>query len=539
MEANINNKIFFFDTTLRDGQQTTGVDFSVEDKMKFSKALSELGVDYIEGGWPGSNPTDDAFFNQSLKLDKSKLVAFGMTRRPSTSVENDPGLNTLVNTKLNTICIVGKSSSYQVEKALEISLDDNLKMISDSIAYLVSKNIEALYDAEHFFDGYKLDPDYALKCLEVALKAGARWIVLCDTNGGTLPNEVYDIVKKVAEVIPSKNIGIHAHNDTENAVANSLAAIISGVRHVQGTLNGLGERCGNANLVSIIPTLLFKKYFKDRFTTSVNEEKIAYLTDCSRLLDEILNRKPNNRAAYVGSSAFAHKGGLHVSAVQKDPKTYEHIDPALVGNNRTVVISDQAGRSNIISRLEKLKITVDSKDPKIQKILDEVKDREFSGYSYDGADASFELLTRRLLGQVPNYIQIKNYEVSVVKNEGTSADLNSKAKATLIVDGKEIVCEGIGNGPVNALDQAIRNNLENIGKYSEYLKDLKLIDYKVRILNTGTNAMTRVLIESSDKSNENWFTIGVSPNIIEASFRALIDSIDYKLYKSQAPENSK
>jgi 2-isopropylmalate synthase len=318
-----------------------------------------------------------------------------------------------------------------------------------------------------------------------------------------------------------------------------LAAVIAGVRHVQGTLNGLGERCGNANLVSIIPTLLFKKYFKDRFVTSVSEEKISYLTDCSRLLDEILNRKPNSRAAYVGSSAFAHKGGLHVSAVQKDPKTYEHIDPKLVGNNRTVVISDQAGRSNIISRLEKLKIVVDPKDPKIQKILDEVKDREFSGYSYDGADASFELLTRRLLGQVPKYIEIKNYEVSVVKNKDTSDDLNSKARATLIVDGKEIVCEGIGNGPVNALDQAIRNNLENIGKYSEYLNDLRLIDYKVRILNTGTNAMTRVSIESSDKSNNSWFTIGVSPNIIEASFRALIDSIDYKLYKSQAPANSK
>ncbi|MDB4023297.1 citramalate synthase [Pelagibacteraceae bacterium] len=532
-------KIYLFDTTLRDGSQTQGVDFSLQDKIKISKALAMLGLDYIEAGWPGANPLDTSFFNGQPDVKDSTFVAFGMTKKSGRSAENDPGLSSLLNANTRSVCVVGKTWDYHVDIALNISNEENLENIKETTKHFVKNEKEFIFDAEHFFDGYKNNKEYALTCIKTAYDHGARWIVMCDTNGGTLPYEVSTIVSEVAKTIPGANLGIHTHNDTENAVANSLAAVISGVRHVQGTLNGLGERCGNANLVSIIPTLLFKKYFKNRFTTSVNEEKISYLTDCSRLLDEILNRKPNNRAAYVGSSAFAHKGGLHVSAVQKDPKTYEHIDPALVGNNRTVVISDQAGRSNIISRLEKLEIKVDSKDPKIQKILDEVKDREFSGYSYDGADASFELLTRRLLGQVPNYIQIKNYEVSVVKNEGTSADLNSKAKATLIVDGKEIVCEGIGNGPVNALDQAIRNNLENIGKYSEYLKDLKLIDYKVRILNTGTNAMTRVLIESSDKSNENWFTIGVSPNIIEASFRALIDSIDYKLYKSQAPENSK
>jgi 2-isopropylmalate synthase len=285
--------------------------------------------------------------------------------------------------------------------------------------------------------------------------------------------------------------------------------------------------------------LLFKNYFKDKFEISVDVDKVSYLTDCSRLLDEILNRKPNNRAPYVGSSAFAHKGGLHVSAVQKDPKTYEHIQPELVGNMRSIVISDQSGKSNIMARLEKLKIVINSNDEKVQKILDEVKDREFAGYSYDGADASFELLTRRLLGQVPDYIKIKNYEVKVVKQDKVSHNLNSIAKATLVIDGKEYVCEGEGNGPVNALDQAIRTNLVNIGKYSEYLSDLKLIDYKVRILNTGTNAVTRVSIESTDASNESWFTIGVSPNIIEASFKALIDSIDYKLYKSKAPASSK
>ena len=532
-------KIYLFDTTLRDGAQTQGVDFSLQDKIKISKALAMLGLDYIEAGWPGANPLDTSFFNDQPDVQDSTFVAFGMTKKSGRSAENDPGLSSLLNANTRSICVVGKTWDYHVDIALNISNEENLENIKETTKHFIKNDKEFIFDAEHFFDGYKNNKEYALSCIKTAYDHGARWIVMCDTNGGTLPYEVSTIVSEVTKIIPGANLGIHTHNDTENAVANSLAAIISGVRHVQGTLNGLGERCGNANLASIIPTLLFKKYFNDRFTTSVNEEKISYLTNCSRLLDEILNRKPNNRAAYVGSSAFAHKGGLHVSAVQKDPKTYEHIDPILVGNNRTVVISDQAGRSNIISRLEKLKITVDPKDPKIQKILDEVKDREFSGYSYDGADASFELLTRRLLGQVPNYIQIKNYEVSVVKKEGTSTDLNSKAKVTLIVDDKKIVCEGIGNGPVNALDQAIRNNLENIGKYSEYLKDLKLIDYKVRILNTGTNAMTRVLIESSDKSNENWFTIGVSPNIIEASFRALIDSIDYKLYKSQAPANSK
>ena len=532
-------KIYLFDTTLRDGSQTQGVNFSLQDKIKISKALAVLGLDYIEAGWPGANPLDTSFFNDQPDVQDSTFVAFGMTKKSGRSAENDPGLSSLLNANTKSVCIVGKTWDFHVDIALNITNEENLENIKETAKHFVKNDKEFIFDAEHFFDGYKNNKEYALSCIKTAYDQGARWVVMCDTNGGTLPYEVSDIVSEVSKIIPGTNLGIHTHNDTENAVGNSLAAVIAGVRHVQGTLNGLGERCGNANLVSIIPTLLFKKYFKDRFVTSVSEEKISYLTDCSRLLDEILNRKPNNRAAYVGSSAFAHKGGLHVSAVQKDPKTYEHIDPKLVGNNRTVVISDQAGRSNIISRLEKLKIVVDPKDPKIQKILDEVKDREFSGYSYDGADASFELLTRRLLGQVPKYIEIKNYEVSVVKNKDTSDDLNSKARATLIVDGKEIVCEGIGNGPVNALDQAIRNNLENIGKYSEYLNDLRLIDYKVRILNTGTNAMTRVSIESSDKSNNSWFTIGVSPNIIEASFRALIDSIDYKLYKSQAPANSK
>ena len=528
-------KIYLFDTTLRDGAQTQGVDFGIDDKVKIAKALSILGVDYIEAGWPGANPLDTSFFNSQPDSKDSVLVAFGMTKKHGRSANNDPGLSALLNANTKSVCIVGKTWDYHVDIALQISNDENLENIRETTKHFVKNKKEFMFDAEHFFDGYKNNKDYAISCIKAAYDNGARWIVLCDTNGGTLPHEISDIVSEVTKIIPGKNIGIHAHNDTENAVANSLAAVIAGARQIQGTLNGLGERCGNANLVSIIPTLLLKEYFKERFDISVNHEKISYLTDCSRLLDEILNRKSNKRAAYVGSSAFAHKGGLHVSAVQKDPKTYEHINPELVGNRRSVVISDQAGRSNIISRLEKLGIVIDPKDVKIQKILDEVKDREFAGYSYDGADASFELLTRRLLGEVPNYIEIKNYEVKVIKNEKVSKNANSYAKVTLVIDGKEYLCEGEGNGPVNALDQAIRNNLANTGKYSEYLSDLKLIDYKVRILNTGTNAVTRVSIESTDKTNNSWFTIGVSPNIIEASFRALIDSIDYKLYKSKAP----
>ena len=394
-----------------------------------------------------------------------------------------------------------------------------------------------MFDAEHFFDGYKNNKDYALSCLKAAYDNGARWIVLCDTNGGTLPQEISEIVTDISKIIPNDHLGIHAHNDTGNAVANSLAAVLAGVRQVQGTLNGLGERCGNANLVSIIPTLILKEAFNKNFDINFNKSKLKKLTNCSRLLDEILNKTSNKHAPYVGASAFAHKGGLHVSAVKKDPKTYEHIDPELVGNERSIVVSDQAGRSNILSRLEKLNIKINKDDPKIQRILDEVKDREFTGYSYDGADASFELLTRRLLGEVPSYIQIKNYEVKIVKDD-QKKNLNSVAKAYLIIDGKEILCEGEGNGPVNALDQAIRSNLDKIGKYSDYLKDLKLVDYKVRILNTGTNATTRVSIESSDDKGKNWFTIGVSPNIIEASFKALLDSIDYKLFKENAPSSS-
>ena len=529
-------KIYIFDTTLRDGAQTEGVNFSIDDKIKIAKALSELGVDYLEGGWPGANTLDTTFFNNPPKLTNTTLTAFGMTKRSGRSAENDPGLSALLNSKAPAICLVGKSWDFHVDVALGITNKENLENIKESAKLFVKNKKEFMFDAEHFFDGYKRNKEYALSCIKTAYDEGARWIVLCDTNGGTLPHELGEIVSKVGKEIPGKNLGIHAHNDTENAVANSLTAVLAGVRQVQGTINGLGERCGNANLISLIPTIVLKKTFSDHFEININENKIKTLTECSRLLDEILNRKSNRRAAYVGPSAFAHKGGLHVSAVSKDPKTYEHIDPSLVGNIRNIIVSDQAGKSNIMSRLSKYGIKIDKNDPKIQNLLNEVKEREFVGYSYDGADASFELLARRLLGEIPKYLTISKYDVSVKKE--SKDKINSFAKAHILVDGQEVVCEGSGNGPVNALDNAIRTNVDKVGKYSKYLKDLKLIDYKVRILNTGTNATTRVSIESTDSTGKSWFTIGVSPNIIEASFKALIDSLDYKLYKEKAPANN-
>ncbi len=526
-------RLYIFDTTLRDGAQTQGVDFSLEDKEKIASALDNLGVDYIEAGWPGANPTDTEFFQKKHNFKNSKLTSFGMTKRSGRSAENDTGLSALMNSNTSAVCLVGKSWDFHVDVALGITNDENLDNISESAKHFVNAKKEFMFDAEHFFDGYKANPKYALSCIKAAYDQGARWIVLCDTNGGTLPHEVTQIVSEVSKFVPGKNLGIHAHNDTGNAVANSLAAVQSGVRHIQGTINGLGERCGNANLMSLIPTFFLKKDFSSKFEISIKSENIKNLTECSRLLDEILNRKPNQHLPYVGAAAFSHKGGLHVSAVQKDPKTYEHINPEEVGNSRNIVISDQSGKSNIISRLKSIKINIEESDPKIKKLLDEVKDREFIGYSYDGADASFELLARRIIGEIPRYISINEYDVSVKKNK--SGEIVSSAKAQLEVDGEKIMCEGEGNGPVNALDNAIRQNVERLAKYSKYLKDLKLVDYKVRILNTGTEAVTRVSIESTDSKGKNWFTIGVSTNIIDASFKALIDSLDYKLFKDNAP----
>jgi len=526
-------RLYIFDTTLRDGAQTQDVDFSIEDKEKISIALDNLGVDYIEGGWPGANPTDTEFFQKKHNFKNAKLTSFGMTKKSGRSADNDPGLSALMNSNTTSICLVGKTWDFHVDVALGISNEENLENISESAKLFVKEKKEFMFDAEHFFDGYKANPKYAISCLKAAFDAGSRWIVLCDTNGGTLPHEISKIVREVSKDIPGKNLGIHAHNDTGNAVANSLAAVLAGVRQIQGTINGLGERCGNANLMSLIPTFFLKKDFSLKYEINIKPNNIKNLTQCSRLLDEILNRKPNKHLPYVGAAAFSHKGGLHVSAVQKDPKTYEHINPEDVGNSRNIIISDQAGKSNIISRLKTIGIDIKENDPKIKKLLEEVKDREFIGYSYDGADASFELLARRIIGEIPRYILIKEYDVSVKKS--SSGKIVSIAKAQLEVDGKKIICEGEGNGPVNALDNAIRQNVDRLTKYSKYLRDLKLVDYKVRILNTGTEAVTRVSIESTDSKGKNWFTIGVSPNIIDASFKALVDSLDYKLLKDNAP----
>ena len=534
MEAKVVTKerLHIFDTTLRDGAQTHGVDFNVDEKKIIANKLDLLGVDYIEGGWPGANATDTAFFNEKLNFKNASFTAFGMTKKVGRSAENDPGLASLINTNATSVCIVGKSWDFHVELALEIKLEENLENIQQSIEFIVKNNKEAHFDAEHFFDGFKANKEYAIKCLKAAEEGGARWIILCDTNGGTLPHEVAEIVSEVVKIIPGSKLGIHAHNDTGNAVANSLTAIHAGVRQVQGTINGLGERCGNANLVSIIPTLLLKPYFKDNFDLTISIDNLKLLTDLSRLQDEILNRSSNKTAPYVGASAFAHKGGLHASAVNKDPKTYEHIEPSIVGNQRQIVISEQSGKSNIISKLKSAGISVNENDQSIQKILDRVKEREFTGYTYDGADASFELLVKKVLGEFPEFFSTKSFKINI-ENSGDEGSTLSKAEVIFVIGNKDFSGSGEGNGPVNALDNAIRMSFNSSG-YAEYVKDLNLIDYKVRILNTGTDAITRVSIESIDKEGKSWFTVGVSDNIIEASFRALIDSVEYKLMKDKA-----
>ena len=519
------NKIYLFDTTLRDGQQTTGVNFSVSDKMTLAKNLDELGVDYIEGGWPGANPTDNDFFSRDLNFAKSKFTAFGMTRRPGRSAENDPGLNSLVNSNAHTICLVGKSSSFQVKNALGITEDENLSMLSDSFNYLKNKNREAIYDAEHFFDGFKQNKDFALKCLNVALSSNVRWIVLCDTNGGTLPNEISEIIEEVMKTIPSNKLGIHAHNDTENGVANALAAINTGVRHVQGTINGLGERCGNTNLVSLIPSLVLKT----NFHTNVEKQNLKLLTKISHTLNDILNQPKSKNAPYVGENAFSHKGGLHASAVAKDPSTYEHIDPEVVGNSRNVIISDQAGKSNLLSQLRKLSIEID--DEQINQILELIKQKEAEGFSYDIALASFELLVRKHIGQLKEYFILNKFRVMDERRWNAKGKLVTDSEATvqLEVKNQEKMTVGVGNGPVNAIDSALRQALID---FYPSLNDLKLTDYKVMILSSdkGTGAITRVHIESTDSNKQHWTTVGVSSNIIDASYNAIYDSINYKLF---------
>ena len=527
-------RVYLFDTTLRDGAQTQGVDFSVEDKRTIALALDQLGIDYVEGGWPGANPTDTAFFADPPSLSHARFTAFGMTKKAGRSASNDPGLAALFSTSAPALCLVGKSWDFQVKVALEIPLPENITNISESIAAVAARGREPLFDAEHLVDGYKANPDYALSALKAAHDAGARWLVLCDTNGGTLPEDSYRIVSEVKSKHPHFNLGIHAHNDTEQAVAVSLAALRGGARQIQGTLNGLGERCGNANLCSIAANLALKEPYASQYETGISKEGLTKLTHVSRLLDEILNRAPSKHAAYVGPSAFAHKGGLHVSAVAKDPRTYEHVPPETVGNRRHILISDQAGRSNIMARLSEVGISVAPDDKRVARLLEDVKAREFSGYAYDGAEASFELLARRALGQVPAYFEVESFRVMVERRHNALGDLTTVSEAVLKlkVGGETYHNVGTGNGPVNALDQALRKDL---GRYSSYLQDLRLVDYRVRILTGGTEAVTRVMIESADAHGARWSTVGLSANIVDASFEALSDSITYKLYRDGAP----
>jgi 2-isopropylmalate synthase len=526
-------RLYLFDTTLRDGAQTNGVDFTLHDKLAIAALLDELGVDYVEGGYPGANPTDTELFSQDRKL-RCTFTAFGMTRRPGRSASNDPGLVAVLDARADAICFVAKSWDYHVRVALETTLEDNLASIRDSLRAAKAKGREVLLDCEHFFDGYKANPDYALACAKAAYEEGARWIVLCDTNGGTQPHEVEAIVAAVIATVPGDHLGIHAHNDTEQAVANSLAAVRAGARHIQGTLNGLGERCGNANLVSLIGNLKLKPEYSGRFDIGVTDDKLASLTRVSRGLDEILNRASNRHAPYVGESAFATKAGIHASAIVKDPATYEHVRPETVGNRRKLLVSDQAGRSNVLAALEGIGIAVEKDDPRVARLLDVVKEREAVGYAYEAADASFELLARRMLGRVPQYFDVTQFDVNVeqridAKGERVSVSL---AVVKVTVGEEKLISAAEGNGPVNALDLALRKDL---GKYQSYIKGLALVDYRVRILNAGTEAVTRVLIESEDENGDRWTTIGVSPNIIDASFQALMDSIVYKLVKSGAP----
>lgn len=531
-------RLYLFDTTLRDGAQTTGVDFKVADKQRIAAVLDDLGVDYIEGGYPGANQTDSEFFSAKPNFQVAKFTAFGMTKRPGRSIENDPGFQGLVQSQADAICLVAKSWDYHVRVALGISNEENLEGVEQSIAAVVASGREAMLDAEHFFDGYKANPDYARKVLRAAYEAGARWVVLCDTNGGTLPHELERIVREVTEVVPGKNLGIHTHNDTENAVANTLVAVRAGCRQIQGTLNGLGERCGNANLTSIIPTLLLKSEFADHFETGVTPERLCTLTHASRVLDEVVNRSPYRHAPYVGDSAFATKAGIHASAIIKDPETYEHVPPELVGNRRRLLVSDQGGRSNILAELARMGLNVDNDDARIPGLLEAVKQREAAGYSYESADASFELLARRALGNVPQYFSVDSFRVMVERRHNAHGELVTVSEATVKVfingDKEPLWSVAEGNGPVNALDSALRKDL---GRYQYHISDVDLVDYKVRILTAGggTEAVTRVLVESHDRgTGDRWLTVGVSPNIIDASFEALVDSINYKLMKDGA-----
>jgi 2-isopropylmalate synthase len=519
-------QVKIYDTTLRDGSQAEDISFSVEDKVRIARKLDELGIHYVEGGWPGSNPKDLQFFQEikSVSLSRAKIAAFGSTCRAGTLPKNDTNIRALIDAGTKVVTIVGKSWDIHPLEALNITLDQNLEMIYSSIQFLKDRVEEVIFDAEHFFDGFKNNPRYGLSTLKAAQEAKADWIVLCDTNGGMFPTEIQSIIEEVKKKI-AVPLGIHVHNDTEMAVANTILAVNEGVRMVHGTINGYGERCGNANLCSVIPNLKLKMGID-----CITDDQLKKITEVSRFVSELANLPHNKYLPYVGESAFAHKGGVHVSAIRKSDATYEHISPERVGNHQRVLISDLSGESNILYKAAELKIDLESKDPKVRKILDDLKHLENEGFQFEGAEGSFEILVKKALGQHRKFFELMGFRVIVEKKTEEEAPLS---EATIMVRVEDQVehTAAVGNGPVNALDNALRKALE---KFYPELKEVKLLDYKVRILSTkdGTGARTRVLIESWDGRSK-WGTVGVSENIIQASWQALVDSIDYKLLKEE------
>lgn len=536
MTLNESNPIWIYDTTLRDGSQREGLSLSIEDKLRIARVLDQLGVPFIEGGWPGANPKDVQFFWQLQEepLTQAEIVAFCSTRRPNTTAATDPMLQPILAAGTRWVTIFGKSWDLHVTEGLNTTLDENLAMIQDTIEYLKSQGRRVIYDAEHWFDGYKHNPEYALKTLKTALNAGAEWLVLCDTNGGTLPHEVGKIVQDVVEAIsinnktasnqiPNPKLGIHTHNDSETAVANALAGVMAGVEMVQGTINGYGERCGNANLCSLIPNLQLKLGYK-----CIEDEQLAKLTQTSRLVSEVVNLAPDDHAAFVGRSAFAHKGGIHVSAVERNPLTYEHLEPETVGNDRRIVISDQSGLSNVLAKARSFGHELNKYDPACRQILGRLKELESEGYQFEAAEASFDLLMRSALGHRQQRFELKGFQVHCDMLLGTDVSYtNALATVKVVVKGEDILEAAEGNGPVSALDAALRKAIQ---KFYPEIARFYLTDYKVRILDggAGTSAKTRVLIESSN-GQQRWTTVGVSSNILEASYQAVAEGIEYGL----------
>jgi 2-isopropylmalate synthase len=520
-------KIEIYDTTLRDGTQAEDFTLSLEDKIRITKKLDELGVHYIEGGWPGSNPKDVAYFQEikNYALKCAKIAAFGSTHHPAGAASKDANLSALVQAQTDVITIFGKSWIVHIRDALRTTPERNLELIRDSLAFLRPQAKQLFYDAEHFFDGFKDNPEYAVATLKTALAAGAECLVLCDTNGGTLTSDLREIIQRVKEEVPGAALGIHTHNDAELAVANSLAAVELGVNHVQGTMNGVGERCGNANLCSVIPALMVKMRLG-----CIGEEQLGRLRETSRYILEFANVTPNKYQPYVGRCAFAHKGGVHVSAVERNPETYEHIQPEVVGNRRRTLISDLSGRSTIIRKAKKYGLDISSKDPVAMQVLEEVKQLENEGFQYEAAEGSFELLLNRAVGNLKRYFELIGYRVLVSKRDEAQPPV-AEATIMLRVGGKVEHTAATGVGPVNALDNALRKALE---RFYPQIATMRLSDYKVRVLpgSDGTGAKVRVLIESVDTDNV-WSTVGVSYDILEASWQALVDSVTYKLFKDE------